>query len=71
VVIKSYNQVDWRLGWRCDEAFFHQIHLLLTQLQKFIGCIKGGPAQQFDTSDDLEEAAKLTSIGLGQAVRHI
>jgi hypothetical protein len=24
-----------------------------------------GLARQFDTSDDLEEAAKLTSIGLG------
>ncbi|MFT7120424.1 MAG: hypothetical protein ACJAZ9_000597 [Neolewinella sp.] len=41
-------------------AFFHQIHLLLTQSQKFIGCIKGGPVPQFGTSDDLEEAAKLT-----------
>jgi hypothetical protein len=33
---------------------------LLTQSQKFIGCIKGGPVPQFDTSDDLEEVAKLT-----------
>ena len=43
-----------------NKAFFHQIHLLLTQSQKFIGCIKGGPVPQFDTSDDLEEVAKLT-----------
>jgi hypothetical protein len=47
-----------------NKAFFHQIHLLLTQSQKFIGCIKGRRVQQFDTSDDLEEAAILTSIRL-------